>query len=419
MTEIKTVTKRDQTAETFDGDKIVRAVMNAMESLGENHVDAVAAERIKWRVIKKLKKWNTSTPHVDQIHTLVEHSLMDAKMYDVAREYITYRDAHKPDIFRKRTNIKPYDYPQLMGYVDAINHSYWLHTEFNFTPDVQDIKVNFDEKERTAAIRSMLAISQIESTVKKFWGRIDDKLPKPEISSVGATFADSEVRHERAYSHLIEILGLNDEFESILEVPCIQKRVKYLEKVNSNMRSSDPREFFEAVILFSMFVENVSLFSQFLIILSFNKYNNKLKGISNAIEATSKEENIHAKFGFEIVNIIHEENPDWFDEALVARIQEMTREAFEAEKEIVEWIYEKGDLDAVPKNYVIEFVKQRLNESLEAINVKPLFNVDPEAMKELSWFDDEIVVTKNNDFFNKRGTTYTKRQQAITSTDLF
>jgi ribonucleoside-diphosphate reductase beta chain len=31
-------------------------------------------------------------------------------------------------------------------------------------------------------------------------------MPKPEIGSVGATFAESEVRHQDAYSHLLEVL---------------------------------------------------------------------------------------------------------------------------------------------------------------------------------------------------------------------
>ena len=44
----------------------------------------------------------------------------------------------------------------------------------------------------------MLAISQIEVAVKSFWGEIFiSKMPKPEIGSVGATFAESEVRHQR------------------------------------------------------------------------------------------------------------------------------------------------------------------------------------------------------------------------------
>ena len=54
----------------------------------------------------------------------------------------------------------------------------------------------------------MLAISQIEVAVKSFWGDIYKRMPKPEIGNVGATFAESEVRHADAYSHLIQLLGL-------------------------------------------------------------------------------------------------------------------------------------------------------------------------------------------------------------------
>ena len=54
----------------------------------------------------------------------------------------------KSDIFRKRVNILPYEYPQLLDYKDAIRHSYWIDTEFNFTDDIQDFKVNINDKER-------------------------------------------------------------------------------------------------------------------------------------------------------------------------------------------------------------------------------------------------------------------------------
>jgi ribonucleoside-diphosphate reductase beta chain len=42
----------------------------------------------------------------------------------------------------------------------------------------------------------------------------------------------------------------------------------------------------KSVLLFSLFIEHVSLFSQFLIMMSFNKEKNILKGISNVVEAT-------------------------------------------------------------------------------------------------------------------------------------
>ena len=136
--------------------------------------------------------------------------------------------------------------------------------------------------ERNALKNAMLAIAQIEVAVKTFWGDIFKKMPKPEIGAVGFTFAESEVRHADAYSHLLEILGLNSEFEKITEVPIIQKRIKYLEKTITLARTDENRQYMHSVLLFSLFIEHVSLFSQFLIIMSFNKHRNLFKGISNA-----------------------------------------------------------------------------------------------------------------------------------------
>ena len=210
--------------------------------------------------------------------------------------------------------MKPYEYPELLEYVDAIRHSYWIHTEFNFTSDVQDFKVNVTDAERNALKNTMLAIAQIEVSVKTFWGDIYKRLPKPEIGSVGYTFAESEVRHHDAYSHLLEILGLNNDFNQIKSVPCIIDRVNYLERSIKTSSNDEEKEYAMAVLLFSLFIEHVSLFSQFLIIMAFNKYRNLFKGMSNAVEATSKEEQIHGLFGIDIINIIKKEHPEWFDE---------------------------------------------------------------------------------------------------------
>ena len=144
-----------------------------------------------------------------------------------------------------------------------------------------------------------------------------------------------------------------------------------------------------------------------------------LKGISNVVEATSKEEQIHGDFGIDIIKIIKTENPDWFDADYHAMIQEMCREAFMAESKIVDWIFEEGELDFLPKKLVNEFIKNRFNNSLESIGIKKIFDVDQELLAQTEWFDDEIIGTKHGDFFVKRSINYSKRTQSITSDDLF
>ncbi len=429
---ITCIKKRDESIEDFDIEKISFAIHKAMVSVG--HGELKDAEKIAEQVSVVLnerfsiKLANNETeidicPSVEEVQDTVEEILMADDFFDVAKAYIIYRrqraELRKKDIFAKRLHLKPFEYPELYEYVNAIRHSYWIHTEFNFTSDIQDFKVNVTENEKNTIKNAMLAIAQIEVAVKTFWGNLYKKMPKPEIGAVGATFAESEVRHTDAYAHLLEILGLNSEFKNIKEIPALMNRVEYLEKSLKNSTSEDDREYTQSILLFSLFIEHVSLFSQFLIIMSFNKYKNLFKGISNAVEATSKEEQIHGLFGIELINIIKEEHPEWFDKEFEEQVVKLCHEAFESEKEVVDWIFEKGELDFMPKVVVLEFIKQRFNNSLESIGINKIFETDETFIKESDWFYDEVIATKHGDFFNKKSVNYNKKNKSITSEDLF
>ena len=423
--EIEHIIKRDYSTKSFHLDKITGAINKAMLAVRSGSKDS--AQDVALSVYKKLlerkKNDREYVPTIEEVQDVVETQLMESEFKEAAKAYILYRNKRsqqrQTDIFEKRINLKPYEYPHLYEYVPAIRHSYWIHSEFNFTSDIQDFKSRLTDTERSAIKNTMLAISQIEVAVKSFWGDLYHRVPKPEIGSVGSTFAESEVRHADAYSHLLEILGLNNEFKKLKKKPAIMKRVRYLETALKNSRSDDNREYAESILLFSLFIEHVSLFSQFLIIMAFNKHKNMLKGISNVVEATSKEEQIHGDFGIDLIKILQKENPDWFTKEYHKNIQNMCKEAFEAEKDVVDWIFEKGELDFLPKAVVNEFLKSRFNNSLESIGIDKVFDIDQDLVSQTEWFDDEIIGTKHGDFFVKRSVNYSKRTQSITSDDLF
>lgn len=323
------------------------------------------------------------------------------------------------NIFEKRVAFKPFEYPEVIKYVDAITHSYWLHTEYNYVSDINDFHSKLTEPEKNAIKNALLAISQIEVSVKSFWGDLYKHFPKPEFNAVGATFAESEVRHSRAYSHLLEILGFNDEFTQALQEPSIQGRVDYLSKYLKNA-SSENKEFYTLTLaLFSLFIENVSLFSQFLIVKSFNKEKNYFKGIDNVIQATQKEETIHALFGSYLVNLVKKEYPEWFNDDFYHKIERACKKAYDAEVKILDWIFQEGELDFLSKETVIEFIKDRFNQSMTLIGCEPIFEVDKDILKQTEWFDVEALSDTHTDFFNKTPTNYNKKSISITSEDLF
>jgi len=322
-------------------------------------------------------------------------------------------------IFDKRVNILPYEYPELLKYKDAIRHSYWIDTEYNFVSDINDFKVNVSDSQREVIKRTMLAIAQIEVNVKTFWADMYKRMPISEIGDVGMTFAESEVRHKDAYARLIRILGLEKEFETVVDVPAVKSRINYLTKYLDGTRSKSDKMYTKSVLLFSLFIEHVSLFSQFLIMMSFNKELNLFKGISNVVEATSKEEDIHGNFGAEIINIIKRENPEWFDQDFEDLIYSACVKAYEAECKILDWVFEKGELDFLPKTVIQEFIKNRFNTSLNKIGFKNCFEIDITLLEPTLWFEVEIKSTKEGDFFYKKQIDYNKKSKSITEDDLF
>ncbi len=323
------------------------------------------------------------------------------------------------NIFEPRTNILPYEYPELLAYKDAIRHSYWIDTEYNFTTDIDDFRVKVTDSEREVIKKTMLAIAQIEVNVKTFWADMYKRMPITEIGDVGMTFAESEVRHKDAYARLLRILGLEEEFKTVIDIPAIGNRIKYLKKYLDGTRSKDNKMYTKSVLLFSLFIEHVSLFSQFLIMMSFNKEKNLFKGISNVVEATSKEEDIHGNFGVEIINIIKAENPEWFDEDFENLIYSACKKAYKAECGILDWIFENGELEFLKKETIQHFIMNRFNNSLKKIGMNPIFDIDHNLLESTKWFDVEITATKEGDFFYKKQIDYNKKSKSITVNDLF
>ncbi len=322
-------------------------------------------------------------------------------------------------LFDKRVAFKPFEYPDVTKFKDAINHSYWLVSEWNFTSDVQDFHTRLNASERAAIKNTMLAIAQIEVAVKKFWTNLGNHFPKAEFDQVGVSFGESEIRHADAYSHLLQVLGFNEEFDKLLDVPAIRGRVDYLTKYLKGASADDKQMYTLTLTLFSIFIENVSLFSQFLIMKSFNKYKNALKDIDNVVQATQKEEVLHALFGVYLTKLIKKEYPDWFNEEFYGVIRKASLKAFEAEQKIVDWIFQEGELDFLSKAQVIEFIKNRFNQSLMLLDMEPIFDVNPDLIKDLTWFDEEIHAETTVDFFYKKPVTYSKKTQSITAGDLF
>lgn len=322
-------------------------------------------------------------------------------------------------IFTEQLSRKPNKYPWTDQFIEAMHNGFWTDKEFSFKSDIQQFKVELSDQEREIIVRTLSAIGQIEVAVKTFWAKLGENLPHPSLSDLGFVMANVEVIHNNAYERLISILGLEEVFEENLKLEWIQGRVNYLRKYTHKFYKNSKKQYLYALILFTLFVENVSLFSQFYVINWFARNKNVLKDTDQQVKYTRNEENIHALVGIKIINTIREESPELFDKELEERILHEAQEALVAESNIVDWMvngYKEKGLNAT---LLKGFIKNRIINSLEQIGFKAPFEMDNSALEDTMWFEEELMGNNMADFFHTRPTEYSKKNQSFDEDDLF
>ena len=322
-------------------------------------------------------------------------------------------------IFEEQISRKPDYYPWTQDFIEAMQNGFWTHREFNFQSDIQDYRVTLTPQEREMIVRALSTIGQLEISVKKFWAKVGENLPHPTINDLGYVMANSEVVHGDAYERLLDVLGIEDSFDRILQEDIIRGRVTYLRKYLQPFAPDKKKQFIYSLILFTLFVENIALFSQFYTISYFGRFRNLLKDTNKQVEYTSREENLHAMIGIKLINVIRDEHPELFDDELKQKIISESIQAIDYECKIIDWIVNGYSVESLNTPLLREFIKNRMNESLVQIGFEKLFEVDAELVKKTLWFDEQILGNNMTDFFHSRPIEYSKKGQSFNQSDLF
>lgn len=322
-------------------------------------------------------------------------------------------------LFDEQISRKPNHYPWTQQYIDTMWHTHWTPNEFDFRSDIQQFKTELTDQEREIVTKTLSAVSQIEIAVKTFWGNLGKNLPHPAINDLGYVMANVEVIHNIAYEKLLVVLGLQDVFEKNLKEEVIQGRVAYLRKYLDKRYEDDRKQYIYALILFTLFIENVSLFSQFYTVLWFNRERSLLKDTAQQVQYTRLEEGVHALVGIKIINTLRDEYPELFDEDLENTIIEESRLALEAEYRVIDWMLGDYNFPGLNADCLKEYVKNRINTSLKQAGFNKPFKVNYDRLEETKWMDEETIGNSHTDFFHKRPVDYSRHRKVYRAEDWF
>ena len=144
-----------------------------------------------------------------------------------------------------------------------------------------------------------------------------------------------------------------------------------------------------------------------------------MKNVSNIIAWTSIDEQVHANAGIYLINKIKEEYPEVLDDETMGRITDMVKESIEIEEQIIDWIFEEGEIETISKKDLVNFIKFRVDESLVKIGLREQYFITMAQYHAMKWFEEEVFANSLDDFFAKRPVDYTKHDKSITANDLF
>lgn len=320
-------------------------------------------------------------------------------------------------IFKERLTYKPSEYPEADELRLKLTHSFWTHDELTFEGDKIDFN-NLSTEEKEIILRTLTLIATVEVKVKDFWSQLGNHFPKPEFKNLGVTAGESEVRHSESYDRLLDVLNMQEYYKTSLENEYISGRFHYLDKyLKLSPNNSDNSKYLLKLILFSTLIENVSLFAQFATVMYFYRHKGIMKDIRNIIKWTSIDEQLHFNIGVLIVNILRKEHPEMFTRELTQEVYKSCKKAIKYEGELLNWVFEKGELPKMSKVDLEDYMKSRVDDSLVALGFEKLFNVgEPQS---LHFFYEEVFADSQDDFFAVRPVDYSLKDMVINGEELF
>lgn len=324
-------------------------------------------------------------------------------------------------IFDSREVYKPFDFPEIeLNFSQPIEDNYWIHRELNFDKDVQNYRVDLTETDRTVISSILRTFAEVETHVADdAWSKLGKFLPRPEFCEMAYKFAENESRHGSAYFRINEELGLKD-FESYKKDPILSAKFENLisASLDFDFDKTNPehiKRFAFGLAVFSAFTERVALFGQFMILKSFSTNGrNLMKTVGNVIDWSKKEESLHGDAGIYIFGKIKDECSWIWTNEFKSSIYVAFTTGMDIEIKLIKDIFNGRHLPNLTEEQVINYMKNRANDSLKKLGLKAIFDIDDKLTEETKWFELESTATQFTDFLaGSRPTDYAKNQVAF------
>lgn len=304
-------------------------------------------------------------------------------------------------ILTHRPFYRPLEYPNYFEHFQKQNQAHWLPTEVPMESDITDYRYNLTDEERNLIIQILRFFTQGDIEVNNNYNtRLIPAFPKPEIKMMLSAFAAMESTHVWAYSYLNDSLGLPEkEYSAFLEYESMKNKYDYIQTFD--VRTVE--ELAMNLAVFGGFMEGVSLFASFAILMNFPRLG-KMKGVGQIVTWSIRDETLHSNGVCELFrDLIGENRHIWTDE-LQGRLYKACDDMVKLEDHFIDTCFSMGDVPGLTADEVKKYIRYTADKRLNGLMLDKIYN-EPNP---LGWLDVMVNAKEHTNFFENRATEYAK-----------
>jgi ribonucleoside-diphosphate reductase beta chain len=315
---------------------------------------------------------------------------------------------HK-SLFDPRNYYKPFEYPQAYEFYEMHEKMHWLVDEVPMHQDVLDWKNKLTNQEKHFLTQIFRLFTQSDVDVAgAYANKYIPLFPKPEIRMMLLSFAAREAIHIQAYSHLIDTLGMSEAtYKAFMEYEAMREKHDFIEE----FMGTDQNMIVQQIAAFSAFTEGMQLFSSFIMLLNFTRFN-KMNGMGQIITWSIKDESVHVDGMTWLFKEFLKEHKDIWTDDLKRQLYKIAEKMVELEDKFIDLAYELVEDDDqsevfknLTKNEVKQYIRYIADRRLIGLGMKGIFKIKNNP---LPWVEEILNAPEHANFFEQRATAYSK-----------
>lgn len=314
-------------------------------------------------------------------------------------------------LFKENRVYKPFIYPWADELENKHQKMFWHPDEVELSGDVRDWNTRLTPEEKNLLTHIFRFFTQGDIDVSKAYIKQYGKcFNNAEVNRMMADFAARENIHIRAYSLLLETVGMPEkEYTAFMEYKAMLDKHKYVGKAVIPERPNKLtvewlRQVAKSIAVFSGFTEGMQLYSSFAILLNF-KRNGKMLGMGDIVAWSQRDEALHVEGMIKVFRTLCSEHPEIVTNSFKKELYDIARDMVELEDKFVDLAFELGGIDGLEKDEVKQYVRHITDDKLIKLGLKANYGVDKNP---LPWVDLMIESVEHANFFETTPTAYTK-----------